>query len=73
MTGYVVTFGRTDTEATKHLFRKDRLDAVETANALSYVFFLEHRFKASECHSRKRVEQGQFFIEFDIARSKRKK
>jgi hypothetical protein len=66
---YVITFGRTDTDATKHLFRRSRLDAIETANALSFVLFLEHRFKASECHRHKRVEQGGFFVEFDIVRN----
>lgn len=62
---HIVTFGRTDGSAIKHLHPRSRTQALETANALSFVLFLEHKFKPSECHSKKRFEQGGFFVELD--------
>jgi len=66
---FVVTFGRMDGTATKHIFPDTREQALALLNALSYVFFLKHEFKSSQCQSFKRVENDEWFIEFDPVRS----
>lgn len=62
---FVVTFGRSDGSAIKHLFGT-RKQALDTANALAFVFFYEHPFKYSKCHDTPvRVEKDGFFVQFD--------
>ncbi len=61
----VITFGRIDGSAVKHLYPNSRSEAMLMANALSYVFFLKHRFKPSECHEARREENDEFFVTID--------
>lgn len=66
---FVVTLGRSDGTATKHVFEDTKAEALKLANALTYVLFGIHGFKFSDCHEKKRVEQDGFFVEFDFAKS----
>jgi hypothetical protein len=68
---HVITFGRSDGSAIKHIFPHNRTEALDIANCLSFVLFHEHSFKSSECHKRKRVEREGFFVEFDFVRNKK--
>lgn len=70
MTSLVITFGRCDGTAVKHLYPHSRLQAMQQANALSYVFFKKHSFKASECHEARREDDGTWFVTVDKRRNK---
>jgi hypothetical protein len=64
---YIIRFGRSDDTAIKTLFEHHRKAALKIANALAYVFWLEHSFKASECHDEcTRFERNGFWIEFKV-------
>lgn len=69
-TKLVITFGRCDGTAVKHLYPHTRIEAMQMANALSFVFFQQHRFKPSECHEAKREENDEFFVTVDKRRNK---
>ncbi len=61
---YQVRFGRSDIQAEKSVFHPQRSRALHLANALSYVLFSEHKFRASQCKGSLRIEEGGFFIEY---------
>lgn len=64
MSRFVISFGRVDGTATKNLYPNDRTFALDIADSLSFVLFKKHHFKRSECRDGKRVEEGEFFVEF---------
>jgi hypothetical protein len=66
---FVVTIGRSDGSATKHVFQDNRADAVKLANAITFVLFGQHGFKNADCHEKKRVEQDGYFVEFNFAKN----
>ena len=63
MAQFIVRLGRTDNTATKTLFTRSKRLAVDIANALSYVLWLRHAFRSSECADLVRVEQDGYWIE----------
>lgn len=64
MSRFVICFGRVDGTARKYIFPPNRTFALDVADSLSFVLFRKHCFKRSECRDGKRVEEGEFFVEF---------
>lgn len=61
---HAIRFGRTDGSANKRIVDRSRIRALALANALSYVFFHKHEFKASQFKPGIRVEREGFYIEY---------
>lgn len=61
---YIVSVGRKDGTAIKHLFYHSRTRAITAAQSLAYVLFKRNAFKPGECHGRALAEGDEFFVEY---------
>ena len=61
----IVRFGRTDNSVIKTCFMSSKRQGMQVANNLAYLLWFVHPFKSSDCNQSVRIEQGEFWIEFN--------
>lgn len=60
-----VRFGRTDNSVIKTNFLNSKKQGMQIANNVAFLLWGVHPFKASDCNESVRIEQQEFWIEFN--------